>query len=152
MVELVKQRVLILCTGNSARSQMAVGLLRALAGERFEVSSAGSAPSELHPLAVRAMAERAIDISGQRSKHFEQFLAIEFDHVITVCDRAAESCPAFPGPAHRWHWSFPDPAAAVGSKGERLEAFRRVRDALGLRLERWLEQELDSSLPASINE
>src|ERR1041384_3223246 len=104
----MQQHVLILCTGNSARSQMAEGLLRALAGERFEVFSAGSKPSVVNPLAIAAMDERGIDIRTHRSKHLNEFLAQPFDYVITVCDTAAESCPLFPGPAQRIHWSFPD--------------------------------------------
>ncbi|GIV95682.1 MAG: arsenate reductase [Herpetosiphonaceae bacterium] len=135
----MKRRVLILCTGNSARSQMAEGLLRNLAGERIDVFSAGTRPSTVHPLAVRAMAERGIDISQQRSKHLNEFLDQPFDEVITVCDSAAESCPLFPGPARRIHWSFPDPAAAEGSEEERLAVFRHVRDAIESRLRAWLE-------------
>jgi arsenate reductase len=121
----MKQRVLILCTGNSARSQMAEGLLRALAGEQLDVSSAGTKPSTVNPLAIAAMDERGIDIRSHRSKHVQEFLAEPFDYVITVCDNAAESCPVFPGPAQRIHWSFPDPAAAEGSETERFGAFRQ---------------------------
>lgn len=134
----MKQRVLILCTGNSARSQMAEGWLRELASERFEVASAGSQPSVVHPLAVRAMAERHIDISGQRSKHLQEYTDREFDFVITVCDRAAQSCPRFPGPARCLHWSFVDPAAVEGGDEERLESFRSVRDAIEQCLRGWL--------------
>ncbi len=132
-----RRRVLILCTGNSARSQMAEGLLRELAAGELEVHSAGSRPSTVHPLAVRAMAERGIDIAGQRSKHLDEFLGTPFDVVLTVCDDAAESCPVFPGRAERLHWSFPDPAAVVGSAEQRLEAFRTVRKGLEERLRRW---------------
>lgn len=134
----MKQRVLILCTGNSARSQMAEGLLRALAGERMEVWSAGSRPSTVNPLAIAAMRERGIDISQYRSKHLDEFLAQPFDVVLTVCDNAAASCPVFPGPAQRIHWSFPDPAAAAGDEAERLAVFRQVRDAIEARLREWL--------------
>ncbi|MCZ6508088.1 MAG: arsenate reductase ArsC [Acidobacteria bacterium] len=134
----MKRRALILCTGNSARSQMAEAWLRELAPEHFEVASAGSRPSVVHPLAVRAMAERHIDISGQRSKHLREFIDREFDFVITVCERAAQSCPDFPGPARRLHWSFSDPAAVEGGEKERLESFRRVRDAIEQRLREWL--------------
>lgn len=137
-------RVLILCTGNSARSQMAEGLLRALAGDRMEIHSAGTKPSVVSPLAIAVMQERGIDISGQRSKGLGEFLAQPFDVVITVCDEAAETCPVFPGPARRIHWSFPDPAAAAGSEPERLATFRRVRDALEARLQEWLEAEASS--------
>jgi arsenate reductase len=132
-----KQRVLILCTGNSARSQMAEGLLRALAGERVEVFSAGSKPSQVNPYAIRAMARHGIDISGQRSKHLSEYLDQPFDFVITVCDQAAETCPIFPGKAQRIHWSFPDPAAAQGSEAEILAAFERVRDELEVKLGTW---------------
>lgn len=134
----MKRRVLILCTGNSARSQMAEGLLRHLAGERMDVWSAGSRPSVVNPLAVAAMRERGIDISGQRSKHLDEFRSQPFDEVITVCDNAAETCPIFPGPARRIHWSFPDPAAAEGDEAARLEAFRQVRDAIEARLREWV--------------
>lgn len=131
----VKERVLILCTGNSARSQMAEGLLRAMAGERFEVESAGTHPSRVNPLAVEAMRERGIDISGHRSKALSEFAGRRFDHVITVCDNAKESCPVWPG-ARALHHSFEDPAAAEGSDAERLTAFRRVRDEI----EHWLAE------------
>lgn len=137
----VQARVLILCTGNSARSQMAEGLLRHLAGDRYAVWSAGTRPSTLHPLAVQAMAERGIDISRHHSKHVDQFVQQPFDYVITVCDNAAEQCPVFPGRAQRLHWSFPDPAAVRGSDLERLQAFRATRDALAARLQAWLAEQ-----------
>ncbi|GAC1350988.1 MAG: arsenate reductase ArsC [Ktedonobacteraceae bacterium] len=136
----MKQRVLILCTGNSARSQMAEGLLRAMAGERIEVASAGTKPSQVNPLAIQVMRERGIDISQHRSKHVNEFLQQPFEVVITVCDNAAEQCPIFPGSVQRISWSFPDPAAVVGINAERLQAFREVRDALAERLQRWLEE------------
>ena len=107
-------KVLILCTANSARSQMGEGLLRHLAGDKVEVYSAGAQPSTVNPFAVRAMQDRGIDISLQRSEHLAQYLETEFDYVITVCDQAADACPYFPGPAQRIHWSFPDPAAVDG--------------------------------------
>lgn len=129
------KRVLILCTGNSARSQMAEGLLRHLSVEgSFEVFSAGTEPSRVNPLAIEAMREKGIDISGQRSKSVDEFRGQEFDYVITVCDRAAENCPAFPGRTERIHWSFDDPAAAEGERDERLALFRRVRDEIEGRL------------------
>jgi arsenate reductase (thioredoxin) len=134
----MQQHVLILCTGNSARSQMAEGLLRALAGDRFEVFSAGTKPSTVNPLAIAAMDERGLDIRSHRSKHLGEFLAQPFDFVITVCDSAAENCPVFPGPAQRIHWSFPDPAAVQGSQETRLASFREVRDAIERRLRAWL--------------
>ena len=123
----MKKSVLILCTGNSARSQMAEGLLRALAGEQFAVSSAGTRPAGLSPNAVAAMAEVGIDISGQRSKSVDEFAGQRFDWVITVCDNARESCPIFAGGGQRIHHSFADPAAATS---DQLSAFRRVRDEL----------------------
>jgi arsenate reductase (thioredoxin) len=125
-----KKRVLILCTGNSARSQMAEGLLRNDAGERFEVESAGTKPSSVRPEAIAAMHELSIDISRQRSKPVEEFDGRQFDYVITVCDSARESCPLFFGAAVRLHHSFDDPAALDGSAEERLALFRRVRDEL----------------------
>jgi arsenate reductase len=131
-------RVLILCTANSARSQMAEGLLRHLAGQRVEVFSAGTQPSTVNPIAVAVMAERGVDLSGQRSKHLNEYLAEPFDYVITVCDSAAEACPLFPGPAWRIHWSIPDPAAVQGSPSEQRAAFRAVRDDLEARLRGWL--------------
>jgi arsenate reductase len=127
-------RVLILCTGNSARSQMAEGLLRNDGGDRFEVFSAGTEPAGLNPLAVRAMLETGIDISVQRSKAVSEYVGQEFDYVITVCDRAKDNCPVFPGRAERIHWSFEDPAAATGDDYERLSVFRRVRDEIRARL------------------
>jgi arsenate reductase len=125
-----KTRVLILCTGNSARSQMAEGLLRHDAGGRFEVQSAGTKPSSVRPEAIAVMKELGIDISAQRSKHVDEFEGQRFDYVITVCDNARESCPAFFGAAKRLHQSFDDPAELSGSQDERLAAFRRVRDEL----------------------
>src|SRR5690606_3963844 len=132
------QRTLILCTANSARSQRADGLLKALTGGRMEVSGAGSNPSVVNPLAIQAMAERGIDIAGYRSKHLSEFLSQPFDYVITVCDNAAETCPLFPGRAERIHWSFPDPAAVTGTEQAQLQAFRTVRDDLEAALRQWL--------------
>src|SRR5208283_3771057 len=125
-----KKRVLILCTGNSARSQMAEGLLRHDAGERFEVSSAGTRPSQVRPEAIAVMYELGIDISGHRSKSVEEFSGQSFDYVLTVCDNAKESCPVFPGKSVTIHRSFEDPAALQGSEEQRLALFRRVRDEL----------------------
>lgn len=131
----MRQRVLFLCTGNSARSQMAEGWLRALADERFEVSSAGTAPRpEVHPLAIQVMAERGVDIAAQRPKDLQRYRAEPWDLVITVCDRAKESCPLFPGAHQQIHWSFRDPAEAEGSLDERLAVFRGVRDEILARL------------------
>ncbi len=125
-----KQRVLILCTGNSARSQMAEGLLRNDAGERFEVESAGTKPSLVRPEAIAVMRELGIDISAHRSKSVEEFDGQKFDYVITVCDSARESCPVFFSGAERLHHDFEDPAALQGTAEERLALFRRVRDEL----------------------
>jgi arsenate reductase (thioredoxin) len=131
-------KVLILCTGNSARSQMAEGLLQSLSRGAVDVESAGTKPSRVNPLAIEAMREIGIDISGHRSKSVEEFAGQRFDFVITVCDKARESCPIFPGAPERIHWSYPDPAAAEGSHEEKLRAFRAVRDDLKLRLEQLL--------------
>lgn len=128
------KRVLILCTGNSARSQMAEGMLRHEGESGYEVFSAGTHPSVVNPFAIEAMRERGIDISQHRSKSVDEFAGQEFDYVITVCDNANENCPVFPGQTKRIHWSFDDPAAAVGSEQERLSEFRRVRDEIDARL------------------
>jgi arsenate reductase (thioredoxin) len=125
-----KKRVLILCTGNSARSQMAEGLLRHDAGDRFEVFSAGTKPSQVRPEAIAVMREVGIDISGHRSKSADEFAGQAFDYVLTVCDNAKESCPIFPGGTMTLHQSFEDPASLQCSEKERLAVFRRVRDEL----------------------
>ena len=127
---MTKTRVLFLCTHNSARSQMAEGLLRHLAGDRFEAMSAGTEATHVRPLAVRAMEEIGVDISGQFSKTLERYLQEPFDHVITVCDDANEACPFFPGATNTLHWSFEDPSKAQGSEEKRLAAFRSVRDRI----------------------
>lgn len=131
----MKQRVLFICTHNSARSQMAEGLLRHLGGKRFEVFSAGTEATRVRPLAIRAMAEVGIDISGQQSKTLDRYLDEPFDDVITVCDTAAEACPVFPGATRRRHWSFEDPSKARGNEAEQLEVYRRVRDEIRSRIE-----------------
>ena len=123
-------RVLILCTGNSARSQMAEGLLRHDAGDRFDVQSAGTKPSRVRPEAIAVMNELGIDISGQRSKHVDEVAGTAFDYVLTVCDQAREACPVFPAQTQRLHHDFQDPAAFEGSEEERLAVFRRVRDEI----------------------
>lgn len=130
----MKKRVLFLCTHNSARSQMAEGLLRNMAGEQFEVFSAGTERTRVQPLAIEAMREVGIDISGHRSKTTDEFTGENFDYVITVCDRANESCPIFPGATERIHWSFDDPTAVTGTDDQKLDAFRTVRDAIQQRL------------------
>lgn len=132
-------RVLILCTHNSARSQMAEALLHRIGGERFEVYSAGTEATRVHPLAIEAMADVDIDISGARSKHLDEFIGERFDYVITVCDAANETCPVFPGDPKRIHWSFPDPSQAQGTDEERLRAFRKVRDEITMRLRTWVQ-------------
>jgi len=129
-----KARVLFLCTHNSARSQMAEGLLRELAGDRFEAMSAGTEATHVRPLAVRAMEEIGVDISGQESKTLDRYLSEPFDYVITVCDDANEACPVFPGAENRLHWSFQDPSRAEGSEEKRLEVFRKVRDEIQTRI------------------
>jgi len=128
------QRVLFLCTHNSARSQMAEGLLRAWGGERFEAHSAGVEATEVRPLAIRAMDELGIDVRGQASKRLDVYDGEEFDYAITVCDEAREACPFFPGAGTQLHWSFDDPSAATGTEDERLAVFRRVRDQIGARI------------------
>ncbi len=125
-----KQRVLILCTRNSARSQMAEGLLRHDAGDRFDVESAGTRPGLVRPEAIAVMREIGIDISRHRSKHVDEFQDRQFDLVLTVCDNAKETCPVYPGHANRFHHTFSDPAAVQGPEEERLAAFRLVRDQL----------------------
>jgi arsenate reductase len=125
-----KRTVLILCTGNSARSQMAEGLLRHDAGDRFDVESAGLKPGHVRPEAIAVMNEVGVDISGQRSKHVDEFAGQPFDYVLTVCDNANESCPVLPGQGQRLHRSFADPAALQGTEEERLAAFRRARDEI----------------------
>ena len=127
-------RVLILCTGNSARSQMAEGLLRHDAGDTYEVFSAGTKPTLVRPEAIQVMREVGIDISGHRSKSVDEFEGQNFEYVITVCDNAKESCPIFPAKTKRIHWSVEDPAAVQGSEEERLAAFRLARDELRARL------------------
>lgn len=123
-------RVLILCTGNSARSQMAEGLLRNLGKGTVDVESAGTYPSLVRPEAIAVMADLGIDIRSHRSKHVQEFDGQRFDFVITVCDNAREACPVFPAAAKVLHHNFDDPAAISGSEEERLNAFRRVRDQI----------------------
>ena len=133
--------MLFLCTGNSARSQMAQGLVSHFLGDCWEACSAGTAPAGyVHPLAVQAMAELEIDVSLQRSKSVEEFRDVDFDVVITVCDQAARDCPIWLGRGRQQHMGFPDPAAATGSEVERLEAFRQVREGLREKVLPYLEQ------------
>jgi arsenate reductase len=127
----MKPIVLILCTGNSCRSQMAAGFLRAAAGELVDVQSAGSKPAGcVHPLAIKVMAEVGIAISGQRPKHLKEFLEQPIHTVITVCGNVDQACPIFPGQVKSYHWPFDDPARATGSEAEILACFRRVRDEM----------------------
>jgi len=123
--------ILILCTGNSCRSHLAEGLLRAAVGGRYRVASAGSRPAGyVHPLAIRAMSEIGLDISAHQSKHMDEFLSQDVETVITVCGNADQACPIFPGQLNRHHWPFDDPAHAAGTEEEQLAVFRRVRDEI----------------------
>ena len=123
--------VLILCTGNSCRSHMAEGILRHAAGEMLDVQSAGAKPAGyVHPLAIKALAEIGIDISGHHSKHMDEFLERDVETVVTVCGNADQACPRFPGQVNRYHWGFDDPAHAVGDEAQQMQVFRRVRDEI----------------------
>lgn len=133
-------RILVLCTGNSARSQMGEGLFQAEGGEAVQVFSAGTRPSSVRPEAIAVMKEIGIDISGQRSKSVDEFSGQSFDCVVTVCDNARDACPVFPGAARRIHWSLEDPAAVEGGDEERLSAFRRIRDQLHQRVKAFLRE------------
>ncbi|MGA2118408.1 MAG: arsenate reductase ArsC [Bryobacteraceae bacterium] len=131
--------MLVLCTGNSARSQMGEGLFRAEGGERFEVFSAGTKPGYVRPEAIAVMKELGIDISNHRSKSVDEFSGQAFDYVVTVCDNARDNCPVFPARTERIHWSLEDPAAVEGSETERLSAFRRIRDQIHARVKSFLQ-------------
>lgn len=134
------KRVLILCTGNSCRSQMAEALWEKLGQEQWHAESAGSRPSGyVHPLAIQAMEELGVDLSEHRSKSLEEFLDQSFDLVVTVCENAKESCPIFPGASQTLHWPFPDPADATGSDEEKLPVFRKVRDDIKTKIESYLQ-------------
>jgi arsenate reductase len=124
------KRILVLCTGNSARSQMGEGLFRQEGHGGYEVESAGTKPSQVRPEAIAVMKELGIDISGHRSKSVNEFDGQSFDYVITVCDNARDNCPVFPAGTERIHWSFEDPAAVQGTEEQRLSAFRRIRDQI----------------------
>jgi arsenate reductase len=137
----MKKRVLILCTGNSARSQMAEGLFRNEGGDRYEVFSAGTRPSTVRPEAIAVLAEIGIDISDHRSKSVDEFVGQPLDLVITVCDNAKESCPVLPGRTLRLHWPFEDPAHVKGTEEERKAAFRIVRDQIRQRILAFLATE-----------
>jgi arsenate reductase len=135
-----RERVLFLCTHNSARSQMAEGFLRALGGDRFVAASAGTEQTTVNPLAIRVMAERGIDLSGHTSKRYDGLVDERWDYLITVCDDANERCPFMPGAHRRLHWSFRDPSRATGSDDERLRVFRQARDEIEARLRGWLRE------------
>jgi len=139
---MMKKRMLFLCSGNSARSQMAEGLVNHFLHDEWEAYSAGTAPTgHVHPLAIRAMAELGIDISHQHSKAVDEFRDAEFDLVVTVCDNAASNCPLWLGPGRVKHMGFPDPAAATGSEAERLAVFHQVRDGLRQEVFRYLKED-----------
>jgi arsenate reductase len=133
-----KKKVLFLCTGNSARSQIAEGLMKSMGGKQWEVKSAGILPSYVYPLAIRVMDEVGIDISKQTSKSQDRFLKEAFDYIITLCDYAAMACPSFPGQGNRLHWSIEDPAMAIGTMDERIAVFRRARDEIKMKIEELL--------------
>jgi arsenate reductase len=144
MTVYTKARVLFICTGNSARSQMAEAFLRRLAGDRFEVYSAGLEPKPIHPLVYQVMGELGYDLAGHEPKDIRQFLGrMHFGYLITVCDRAARNCPFFPGIGQRQDWSIEDPSAFEGSQEERLTKFREVRDALLARVEAFVAETAD---------
>ena len=144
----MKRRVLFLCTGNSARSQMAEALLTLIAPAGFEAASAGTNPAGLNPATVEAMRELGVDVSHHRSKHVEEFVGESFDYVITVCDRAKESCPVLPGAKRLLHWTFDDPAAAPPT--ERQAGFRRIRDEIADAIYEFLVDEVKIS-PGDLN-
>jgi arsenate reductase len=135
----MKKTILVLCTGNSCRSQMAEGYLRHLAGDRFDVNSAGLDSSVVNPNAIQVMKEDGVDISHHTSKDVNKFIEQQFDYIITVCDNAKERCPFFPGQAERIHWSFEDPAAAQGKDDEVLTVFRKVRDQIKDKINEFLK-------------
>jgi arsenate reductase len=135
------KKVLFICTGNSIRSQMAEGFMKALGGGKWIVQSAGILPSFVHPLAVRVMMESGIDISDQKSKSVDKFVNEAFDIIITLCDHAAASCPTFPDQAKRLHWPIDDPVGAAGTVDERLVLFRKARDEIKTRIEEFLKSE-----------
>jgi len=143
------KRVLLICTGNSARSQMAEGLMNHLSHGQWKVQSAGVFPSNVHPLAIRVMGEIGIDISQQTSKSIDPLVKKKFDYVITLCDDAAQSCPNFPGAGIRLHWPFEDPAAAIGTLEEKLMVFRKVRDEIKTKMEEFLKSG-SSEIPDAI--
>jgi arsenate reductase len=138
-------RILVLCTGNSARSQIGEGLFRHEGGEAYDVASAGTKPSRVRPEAIAVMKELGIDISGHRSKSVNEFEGQSFDYVVTVCDNARDNCPVFPAGTSRLHWSFEDPAAVEGTEEQRLAAFRRIRDQIHERVRRFLRDQVSTA-------
>jgi arsenate reductase len=147
----MKPAILILCTGNSCRSHLAEGILRAAAGDCLNVQSAGSKPAGyVHPLAIRAMKEIGIDISGHRSKHMDEFLNQQVETVITVCGNADQACPMFPGQVNRYHWGFDDPAHATGTDEEQFAVFRRVRDEIKMVFEAYAAGRRDQLKAATL--
>ena len=145
----MKPTILILCTGNSCRSHLAEGILRAAAGDSLDVQSAGSKPAGyVHPLAIQVMKEIGIDISAHRSKHMDDFLQHPVETVITVCGNADQVCPRFPGQLNRHHWGFDDPAHATGTDAEKLAVFRRVRDEIKMVFEAYAAGRRDQAKPA----
>lgn len=145
-VSMNKPTILILCTGNSCRSHLAEGILRAALGDCFNVQSAGSKPSGyVHPFAIQVMNEIGIDISGHRSKHMNEFLQQPVETVITVCGNADHACPLFPGQVNRHHWGFDDPAHATGADDDKLAVFRRVRDQIKMVFEAYADGRRDQA-------
>jgi arsenate reductase len=144
---MVKARVLFLCTGNSARSQMAEAFLRKYADDRFDVYSAGLEPKGINPYTRRVMAEVGVDISHHSSKDLKQFLGQHFGYLITVCDNAEKNCPIFPGVSIRMHWPFEDPAHFEGTEEEKVAKFRQVRDGIGARIRLWLAEQRIPAAP-----
>ena len=138
----MKKKVLFLCTGNSCRSQMAEGWLRHLAGDQFDVVSAGTHPVGLNPYAVEVMQEVNVDISNHASERVDPYLEQRFDYVITVCDRAQENCPIFPGASSMLHWSFDDPAKAKGTFEQQIDVFRKIRDEIAERIRRFIKEDM----------
>lgn len=148
MSQLAPPLILVLCTGNSCRSHLAEGILRAAAGDKFRVASAGSKPAGyVHPLAIKVMAEIGIDISQHHSKHLDEFLSQDVETVITVCGNADQVCPMFPGQVNRHHWGFDDPAHATGTEEEQLAVFCRVRDEIRRVFEAYAAGRLDATQP-----
>lgn len=137
---MAKERILFLCTGNSARSQMAEGLLKSLAGNQFEIFSAGIKPTKVNPLTIKVMHEIGIDISGYRAKSVSEFINRKFDYIITVCDNARQTCPVFPGKYQKISWDLEDPVSAYGTDEDNLMLFRKTRDSIKQRISNFLLQ------------